>query len=254
MKLSFVIPAYNEEKFIGPCLESVLRDATASGRDFEVVVVNNASQDRTKEVAASYAGVKVVDEPQKGLVRARDAGYHASTGDLIANVDADVELPTGWTDKVFAEFEANPNLVALSGPYIYKDVSRWQSQLIRLYYDVVIINHHINHDLLKRGAVLQGGNFVVRREALEKIGGYNHQFEFYGEDTDVACRIQRVGTVKFTRALPMYTSNRRLQGEGYLKSSAKYVVNYLWTLNFKKPFTKSEQDFRDEQPAKTRRD
>lgn len=250
MKLSFVIPAYNEQDFIGPCLESVLADIKRCGGDCEVIVVNNASTDRTKEVAAGFPGVRVVDEPQKGLVKARAAGLKASTGDLIANVDADAELPPGWTAKVFAEFAADPKLVALSGPYIYKGIPWFGRLVVHVYYDFALLNHFIGHYGLKNGAVLQGGNFVVRRTAMEAIGGYSDKFDFYGEDSDVACRIQKVGRVKFTRSLPMYTSSRRFEGEGYVKAGWKYIINYFWTVFFRKPLTKTEQDFRITKPVK----
>lgn len=250
MKLSFVIPAYNEQDYIGPCLKSVLADIERCGSNCEVIVVNNASTDRTREVVAGFPGVKIVDEPQKGLVKARAAGFKASTGDLIANVDSDAELPPGWTAKVFAEFARDPNLVALSGPYIYKGIPCLGRLVVHVYYDFAILNHLIGHYGLKNGAVLQGGNYVVRREAMEKIGGFNDAFDFYGEDSDVACRIQKVGRVKFTRSLPMFTSSRRFDGEGYIRAGWKYIINYFWTIFFRKPLTKTEQDYRAKPPAK----
>ena len=56
----------------------------------------------------------------------------------------------------------------------------------------------LNRFVLRVGSMLQGGNFVVRRAALEEIGGYNPLFSFYGEDTDLARRLNAVGEVKFT--------------------------------------------------------
>ena len=60
---------------------------------------------------------------------------------------------------------------------------------------------------------MQGGNFVVRRDALQKIGGYDTNISFYGEDTDVARRLSKVGHVKFTFDLPALSSGRRLAKE-----------------------------------------
>ena len=102
MHLAFVIPAYNEEALIGKCVESVLAEVKRSGRaDIDVVVVNNNSTDRTAEVAGSYAGGRVADEKQKGLVAARDGGFRATTAELVANIDADTIVPPGWLDVVF---------------------------------------------------------------------------------------------------------------------------------------------------------
>ncbi len=89
MKLSAIVPAYNEEKTIGGCLDSLL-DQT---RPFdETVVVDNASTDRTAEVVADYATrsptVRIVAEPAPGIFHARRAGFDAATGDVLARTDA----------------------------------------------------------------------------------------------------------------------------------------------------------------------
>ncbi len=66
MRLSFVVPAYNEEAYLPACLESILAQTRELGDDVEIIVVNNASTDRTREVALGYPGVRVVDEPPRG--------------------------------------------------------------------------------------------------------------------------------------------------------------------------------------------
>ncbi len=245
MKLSFVIPAYNEENYIQHCIEAILRDVRAGKYDVEIIVVNNASTDRTAEVVSRYAEAKLVYEPVKGLTAARKAGYLASSGELIANVDADTKLPAGWIGKVLQEFSQNDDLVALSGPYVYYDLSKWHQLGVNIFYRIGYFTHLINHKFLKKGAMLQGGNFVLKRSAIEKMGGYNTEFVFYGEDTDIARRIQKVGEVKFTYGLPMYTSARRLKGEGMLVIGTRYAINYFWTLIFKKPFHKKFKDIRN---------
>lgn len=246
MKLSFVIPAYNEEGLIGKCLESILKQAAERPGEIEIIVVNNASTDRTREIAASFPGVRVVDEPKKGIVNARHAGFLASSGDLIANVDADTMLTSDWIEKVFKEFSKNQKLVALSGPYIYYDLSKTHNFFIKIYYYIGYSSHVVNHLILHIGAMLQGGNFILKRSALEKIGGFDTSIVFYGEDTDIAKRIQKVGRVKFTFNLPMYTSGRRLKKEGMLIMASRYGINYFWTIFFKKPFTKTYFDIRSE--------
>ena len=95
MRLSIVVPAYNEEAYLPDCLESILIQTRDLAEPAEIIVVNNASTDRTPEVALGYPGVRVVDEPRKGLTFARQAGYAASTGDLVANVDSDSRR-AGW--------------------------------------------------------------------------------------------------------------------------------------------------------------
>jgi len=153
-------------------------------------------------------------------------------------------VPRQWIDRVFHEFSKRNDLVALSGPYIYYDIPALTNLFIRLYYSLGLLFHLLNHRLLRSGAMLQGGNFVLKRSALERIGGFDVDITFFGEDTDVARRIQREGYVRFTFNLPMYTSGRRLNREGVFRAAYVYVANHLWVLFFKKPLTKSFRDIR----------
>jgi glycosyltransferase involved in cell wall biosynthesis len=245
MKLSVVIPAYNEEKLIGDCLNSILSEIEGKNYDLEIIAVNNASTDRTREIILSFPKVKLVDEPQKGLVKARRAGYLASKGELVANIDADTRITAGWFDKVYAEFSKNEKLAALSGPFIYYDLSKEARFGVRLYYYLGFISYLINRYIFKVSGMLQGGNFIVRRTALEAIGGFNMDFDFWGEDTDLARRLIKAGDVKFTFDLPIYASGRRLEKEGLAKAGARYVVNYFSTIFFKKPYDAVAQNFKD---------
>jgi len=155
-------------------------------------------------------------------------------------------LTEGWLKKVLVEFERNENLAALSGPYIYYDLSLPHRISTRIFYFFGYLSHLINHHILHSGAMLQGGNFIVRRTHLERIGGFDTSIEFYGEDTDIARRISKVGKVKWTFKLPMYTSGRRLAKEGILKTGWRYAINYLHTLMRGKPLTIAYTDVRDE--------
>lgn len=236
MKISFVIPAYNEEDFIGPCLDSVLLEIERGHYDAEVIVVNNASTDRTREIVLKYPQVKLVDEPQKGLTLARQAGYLASTGDLIANVDADNRLAPEWIKTVLDEFSKDEELVALSGPLDFFDLPKWAKVEVKMFYGLGYATYLVNNHIFKRAGMLQGGNFVVKRTALDKIGGYNTAVTFYGEDTDAAMRLRKCGKVKFTFDLKMPSSGRRLQREGVWFTGFKYALNYFWILFFKRPY------------------
>lgn len=246
MKLSFVIPAYNEEALIGKCLDSILKQAKSFSGETEVIVVNNASTDKTREVALSFKGVLVVDEPKKGIVHARQAGFLASTGDLIANIDADSILTPDWVEKTMKEFAHNRELVALSGPCIFYDLSQWYNILVRAYYYAWFLTHIINQYIFHTDAMLQGGNFVLRRSALQQIGGFDTSITFYGEDADIARRVQKIGRVKFDFKLPVYSSGRRLKKEGFIITAWRYFINYVWILIFGRPFSKNYNDIRSE--------
>ncbi len=249
MRLSFVIPAYNEAAYLPACLQSILNQTRDLPCPSEIIVVNNASTDDTPAVAAAFPGVLVVHEPRKGLTHARQAGFLASSGDLIANVDADSRLTPGWVTQVLRTFDAEPRIVALSGPVTYYDLTPRQSLLVRVFYATAFLTYACNRYLLRVGSMLQGGNFVVTRAAMERIGGFNLDITFYGEDTDLATRMSRIGEVRFTFALKMFSSARRLRQEGLLTMAARYSINYLWTTFLKRPFTHEHIDIREPLPA-----
>jgi hypothetical protein len=104
----------------------------------------------------------------------------------------------------------------------------------------------INQFLFNTGAIVQGGNFVVRKSHMDQIGGFDTTIDFYGEDTDVARRISKVGKVKWTFKLPIYASGRRLKREGTLRTALKYATNYLHTTVRGKPLAYTYTDMRDE--------
>lgn len=244
LHVSFVVPAHNEEVLLPRTLTSILQAIDRVGCAAEVIVVNNASTDRTGSIARQFSGVRVVDEPIKGLVRARQAGFLAAEGDLIANIDADTILPHGWLPRVVTAFADNPKLVALSGPYIYDDVPPHVNLLVRLFYAAGYGINQANRLLLGVSSMLQGGNFVVRRSAMETIGGYGADFSFYGEDTDLARRLNAAGEVRWTFALRARSSGRRLCAEGVLRTGVRYALNFFWATYFHRPFSRGWNDLR----------
>jgi cellulose synthase/poly-beta-1,6-N-acetylglucosamine synthase-like glycosyltransferase len=244
VQISFVVPAFNEESTLARNLKAIIEEIRRSVCRAEVIVVNNASTDGTRAVAASFPEVIVVDEPVKGLVQARKAGFERATGSLIANVDADTIVTQGWLDRVLGEFQRHPGLVALSGPYIYYDVPKRTRAAVRAFYWMGYGFYVLNRFVLRVGSMLQGGNFVVRRSALEAIGGFNSEFSFYGEDTDLARRLNAVGQVKFTFGLPALSSGRRLLEEGVFKIGLRYSMNYVWATFRHRPFTDEWIDVR----------
>jgi glycosyltransferase involved in cell wall biosynthesis len=249
MKISFVVPAYNEEALLARSLnairEEIFRNGLVIGQDAEVIVVNNASTDRTAQVAAAVEGVIVVDEPRKGLVQARWRGFIASSGELIANIDADTVIPPGWLAEVLAQFARSRKLVGLSGPYVYYDVPSRVNLVVGAYYRLAFLAYLFNRFVLNVGSMLQGGNFVVKREAMLKLGEPSLRFSFYGEDTDLARRLSKTGGVKFTFRLPARSSGRRLVGEGVVTIGLRYSMNFFWATFRKKPFTEAWQDIRE---------
>lgn len=231
MKLSIVIIALNEEAVLSDCLRYVSRHGF-----FEVIVVDNGSSDRTSEIA-KYWKAKVIIEPRRGVTWARKAGFDASIGDIVAFIDADTRMPNGWIDRVVHEFD-DINVVAVSGPCHFYDAP-WHVRTMATLFNA------ITWMVARCGApMLQGGNFAVRRSALERAGQFNTDIEFYGEETDVAMRIAKVGTIHYRWRIWMDTSGRRLMSEGAIKVGITYALNYLSTAFMGRPITKTHQDIR----------
>ncbi|MFZ2072574.1 MAG: glycosyltransferase family A protein [Minisyncoccia bacterium] len=236
LKISLIIPAYNEEKYIGACLEHAIKNS--NGKFHEIIVIDNASTDRTGEIAKSFSKVRVVKEESKGITKARQRGFVESTGNILANIDADTQMPTGWVDQIISEFKKDKNLVCLSGPYIYYDISKLHSFLVKTYWIIAMPIYWI------MGYMAVGGNFAIKRETLEKMNGYDTNIEFFGEDTNTARRASKFGKVKFKLKFSMYTSGRRLIKDGLLKNSIIYISQFFSETIFHKSAIKKHKDIR----------
>jgi glycosyltransferase involved in cell wall biosynthesis len=227
MRVSIVIPAHNEEM----SLAATIRAAMAQDYpDFEVIVVNNASTDRTAQVAGQFP-VKVVHEPRKGLLWARECGRQNASGEIIANMDADCLPEPDWL-RTGANFFQDARVVAATGPYDYYDggtVFRQGSLLTQgtIYW---LVSRLIQCPGIRQGAILIGGNNFIRAAALRKTGGYNTAILFYGEDTDTAKRMSTCGRVIFSNRLVMKTSARRFHAEGFARLGARYIAYFFKTI------------------------
>src|SRR5258708_39692126 len=94
--VSFVVPAYNEAVLIGSCLAAITAEVSRTGCRAELIVVNNGSTGGTRRIALSIPGVKVIDEPQRGLAQARRVRCLSADGEHIAHIHADHVLAERW--------------------------------------------------------------------------------------------------------------------------------------------------------------
>lgn len=241
MRLSVIVPAYNEEAYLAECLQCAsmeLRANTSKG-PFEIIVVDNASTDRTAEIATGFPEVRVVREPRKGLTRARQRGLEEAQGEILAFIDADTRMPPGWIGRVLHTYERGDRVVCVSGPYVYHDLSMVKKALVRLYW---LLAAKPMYRLTRYMAV--GGNFAASKDALVTIGGFDTTISFYGEDTNIARRLSQVGKVAFDMGLVMPTSARRLRAEGFVTTAMRYAANFLAEVVLKRPLTTQYRDIR----------
>ena len=242
LRLSVIVCAHNEAAYLAACLHSLLAQSRIPD---EILVINNASTDTTRAVAEAISHVRVVDEPRKGLVVARETGRVIATGDILVYLDADCRAPLMWLERIERRFAADPVLIAMSGPYRFYDWDWWGRLLIRAYdYTLAPATQFLVKYLLRIGTIFYGGNFAVRRSALQRIGGFDTSIEFHGEDTNVGRRLFAVGRVSLFHDCYLYTSARRYNAMGKGAVFRLYVRNFTSVLLRGRPKDTTHVDVR----------
>jgi glycosyltransferase involved in cell wall biosynthesis len=242
LTVTVIVCAHNEEAYVAGCLHSLLAQTRTPD---EILVINNASVDATGDVARRVPGVRVVDEPQKGLVKARERGRREARGSLLVYVDADCRAPLFWLQRVVAHFERKPTLIALSGNYRFYDWDWWGRTLLRAY-DLTLgpATQVLVKYILRKGVVFYGGNFAVRREALDQIGGFDTTIEFHGEDTNLGRRLFAIGRVELAYDCQLFTSARRYNVMGKGAVFRLYVRNFVSEILYHRPKDSAHVDVR----------
>ncbi len=243
LRIAVIVCAHNEQGFLDACLRTLVAQQRPPD---EIIVIDNASTDRTAEVASGVPGVRVVAEPRKGLVVARETGRCATTADLLLYLDADCRAPRQWVARVEQRFRRRPQLLALSGTYRFYDWHVWGRLLIRAYdWTVAPATHLTLKYVLRKGVVFYGGNFAVRRHALAAIGGFDTRIEFHGEDTNLGRRLAALGEVALCDDCHVGTSARRYRAMGTWTVIALYVRNFWSEILRHRPADASHQDVRE---------
>ena len=222
--MSVIVCAHNEAQYLAPCLHSLLAQSRPPD---EILVINNASTDATRAVAEQIPHVRVVDEPRKGLVVARETGRLSATGDVLVYVDADCRAPLTWLARIERRFAHDAQLIAMSGPYRFYDWDWWGRLLIRAYdFTLAPATQMLVKYVLRIGTIFYGGNFAVRADALARIGGFDTSIEFHGEDTNVGRRLFAIGRVSLFHDCYLHTSARRYVAMGKGAVFRLYVRNF----------------------------
>lgn len=212
MNISVVIPAYNEEKYLGKALES-LKNQTE--KPFEIIVVDNNSTDKTAEIAKSF-GARVVTEQKQGISYARNAGFNAVKGEIIARIDADSTAPANWITRIRKDIEIDGK-DAVTGPANYSDSSSKLkfSHLVSAYYFQFL-------KLLYGNYMLFGLNLALRQSVWEKVkDDVCMDNTKVHEDFDLAIHLWKYTKIYFDKDLTVNTSPRRWKS---LSSDIEYTT------------------------------
>jgi glycosyltransferase involved in cell wall biosynthesis len=182
IRVSLVIPAYNEESHLALCLDAI---AAQTVKPFEVIVVDNNSTDQTVAVARRYPFVRVLHESRQGVVYARDRGFNAARGDVIGRTDADTALASNWVatlQEVFADLSVD----AASGGVDYRNIG------LKHIFDT--IDERFRCFLARRTSklgemFLYGVNMGIRTSAWKNVRGHLCHERRFAEDLDLAAHL-----------------------------------------------------------------
>lgn len=242
-RFTVVIPAYNEERLLPACLDSL--KAQDYPGEIEIIVVDNASTDGTASIARAK-GVRVVEEPQRGYAAALARGFAVATGDIVATTDADTVVPRHWISRLAREYDERPDVVAVGGEIVFCDPTR-SARLLT--HGVLPLINRIDRGA-PAGPHLWGANFSVRRSVFLEAGGWHPSFNLQC-DTEISERLRQFGRVVLLEDLPVYTSCRRWN-RSLLHSSLLYASNFICFQVLRRPLWRAFPDIREDAVASLR--
>lgn len=219
--ISVVIPAHNEERYLSACLTALARQETT--QPFEVIVVDNASTDRTAAVALGFADrlrVRVVPEEQKGRGAARHAGFMAARGDIILTIDADSIVPPHWIELMVAGFQ-DDSVVGVTGTCYVADQSWLANAIFNAVQPAVTVLFRLAYGTYW----VLGTNGGVRRSAYLASDGFDRSLNAM-EDSQYSLTLRRFGKIRWLRTSRVQTSGRRFQ-QGIIRGLLEYVATFF---------------------------
>lgn len=199
--VSIVVPTLNEEKYL-PNLAASIQAQTVP--PLEVIAVDK-STDTTPQLIMSYGYRRV--EQGEGVAMARHQGFQAAKGQIVVSTDADSELTPGYIAAIQRAFD-DPKVVAVFGP-VYLVDGPWLFHLASR----TLFSLFLRFSVLIRRPNLNGMNFACRADAYKKIGGFNTKL-ITGEDVELGRRLQQQGRVVYRADVKVFTSARRVKGQG----------------------------------------
>ncbi len=182
--ISIVVPAYNNQKAIEPCLDALLRQ-TAPRDTFEIIVVDDGSTDDTARVAEAH-GVSVIRQPNRGPGAARNTGAQHAAGETIIFVDADSEPDERFVEKLAAPF-CDPEIAGASGEKKTRQTNLW-ARFVQAEYDFKYerIAAHPTIDFVDSSTA------AYRRKVFLGNGGFDTMM-MEAEDTELSFRLSERG-------------------------------------------------------------
>lgn len=220
--ISVIIPAYNEEKYLGNCLQS-LKKQTISKDKYEIVVVDNGSTDNTTGVAKQFR-VKIIKyQKDHNISSVRHHGVKYSHGDILAFTDADITVPDNWLELLLKNFRET-KAICIGGSTMPDQTTTIPRFLFWFYGIMWSLNHKIGKTLL------WGSNMAIYKKNYYEIGGFDPSMKV-SEDWDLGLRLQKKygkKSVIYIPSLKVYSSIRKQRGlNAILGYSKDGIYNYI---------------------------
>lgn len=212
--ISVIVPTFNEEEGVEAFLKS-LCDQTLPRDQYEIIVVDGNSKDKTREIAEKYAD-KVFIQTSKKVGGARNDGAMASKYDILATTDADCFLPRDWLEKVLADFAKYPDASTIYG-IVYPLEPGIKHKLSLLGYNIVSRIGYWTGTIY----MTLGCNTAFRKDLFLKAGMYITADA--GDDFEIARRMKKYGRVRLDTNLKVGFSMRRYIEFGAMKSIYQWL-------------------------------
>lgn len=243
--ISVIIPVYNEEKYIERCLKS-LENQTVPRNEFEVILVDGHSKDRTVEIAKKYVD-KVIQQKSEGIGCARNDGAKVSKGEIIATTDADSIPFKNWIEVIQKNFR-DKKIVCLYGLQEPIDIAekfkkmlknvpktkiKIRIKLAELKSKIFCLQDKMRIKLAENFGcyLICGANVAFDKKSFEKIGGFDNLPIL--DDYEIGLRLKPLGKIVLDTHMRIGCSIRRLEKKGALKTSILFTISHI-KLFFKK--------------------
>lgn len=233
--ISIVIPALNEEKLLPDCLRS-LRNQEYRG-DFEIIVVDNGSTDRTADIARDYGARVIRADGERNVFYARQVGANAARGDIIAQADADSIYPKDWLKRISDRLAAHPEAVAVAGRFFYREKFIWS-------WFELVFRHLINLltvTFFGRPFFISGATFAFRRRTFVSLDGYKDLI-YSADQYGIASRLGQFGKILYDKGLYVLTSSRSVQKPSLVLLLAVFINAYQWGIYYIKNFIRARRE------------
>ncbi len=207
-KVSVVIPAYNEEKYIENSLFSLLKSEQKTNIDYEVVLVDNNSTDKTVELAQKFKSgmnLRIVHEQKVGRGAARAKGFNEAIGDIILSADADTIFYEDWIETLVSEIKID--VVAVTTPCKILDCS----PITNLIFNILHPKIMFLYKLFLGHYWLSGFSFGISKSIYVKAGGFDTKLQTL-EDLDLSFRVAKLGKIKFIKKAVIFSGRRFKNG------------------------------------------